>query len=134
MIKHADLNQVLFAGNVFYACTSPTIKLSILLLYRRIFVTPVVKSITFVVGCILAAWLVAVVFTQIFSCTPVEGSWKPTTARHCIDSIIFYEAVAISNVLLDFMLLLLPIPVVWKLNMSMRRKAQVCGIFLVGAL
>ena len=40
----------------------------------------------------------------------------------------------IFNVVSDFYLLILPIPVVWQLQMPSKRKIGVCAIFMTGIL
>ncbi|KAI0173626.1 hypothetical protein GGR52DRAFT_396627 [Hypoxylon sp. FL1284] len=124
---------MLYADNICYACCTAAVKMSVTLLYRRIFVTRPFKIITSILVAVLLAWMVAVVFTQAFSCDPVRGSWIPTEARKCIDSQKFYNAVGISNIIFDFTLLLLPLPMVWQLQMNTKRKIQVSAVFLVGA-
>jgi len=71
--------QIVYIDNIFYALTLPTIKLSILFMYRRIF--HLVKSFQYAlyaVGAIVLGWMISVVLTQIFSCNPVDGSWNLT--------------------------------------------------------
>jgi hypothetical protein len=125
---------MLYADNICYACVSAAVKLTVVLLYRRIFVTRVFKIITAVLSAIIICWWIAVLLTQVFSCRPVEASWKPALAESCIDTIMFYNAVTISNVILDVIILVLPLPMVWRLHMTSKTKLQVCGVFAVGAL
>ncbi|OTB07052.1 hypothetical protein M426DRAFT_93422 [Hypoxylon sp. CI-4A] len=124
---------MLYADNICYSCCTATIKLSVTLLYRRIFVTPIFKHITSVLIAVLVCWGTAIAFTQAFSCTPVEASWILAKTEHCIDSTKFYDAVGISNIIFDFTLLLLPLPMIWRLHMDTRRKIQVSCVFFVGS-
>lgn len=126
--------QMMFADNICYACTTAAIKTAIVLLYRRIFITPAFKRITLALLVILAMWWISVFFTQISFCTPVSSFWVVAEREHCIDSTMFYNAVTISNVIIDFTLLILPMPMVWSLHMDVRRKVQVSGVFLLGGL
>lgn len=126
--------QLLYADNILYTCCTASVKMSIVLLFRRIFVTRIFKHITAVLLVILTMWWIAVLLTQIFSCTPVDASWIPTKAETCVETLMFYNAVTISNVTFDFILLILPMPSVWKLQIDYKKKLQVCGVFLVGTL
>ncbi|OTA56583.1 hypothetical protein K449DRAFT_437790 [Hypoxylon sp. EC38] len=123
---------VLYADNICYGCCTATVKMSILLLYRRIFVTRVFKIVTAVLAGMLIVWWICILLFQIFSCTPVGAYWILGNAEYCLDLITLYNSLAISNIIWDFTLLLLPLPMVWRLNMMNRRKLQLCGIFLVG--
>jgi hypothetical protein len=113
----------MYVDNITYTCCTSAAKMSIIFLLRRIFVTSFFKHTTTV-------FIVA----QIFSCTPVDAAWLPAKTQTCIDNVAFYNAVAISNVVFDVTLLILPMPMVWKLQITHKKKFQVCGVFLVGAL
>jgi hypothetical protein len=45
-----------------------------------------------------------------------------------------YMALSVLNIVIDVITLVLPIPVVARLQMSRRRKITVCGIFATGGL
>jgi hypothetical protein len=124
----------MYVDNITYTCCTSAAKMSIIFLLRRIFVTSFFKHTTTVFIVILSGWWAAVLFAQIFSCTPVDAAWLPAKTQTCIDNVAFYNAVAISNVVFDVTLLILPMPMVWKLQITHKKKFQVCGVFLVGAL
>ena len=116
------------------------IKLSILLQYLRIF-APTRKGNMFIyVGahiCIwssLAMYLVETVF-EIDICTPREKIWNPLLdTGHCFDIYATFQATGIFNVISDFAILILPMPSVWKLQMSFKRKILMTAIFATGFL
>ncbi|KAJ0124653.1 hypothetical protein N8I77_005653 [Diaporthe amygdali] len=124
--------MVLYADNICYTCCTVTVKLSILLLLRRIFTTRPFRITTIVFAGILIVWWITVLCFQIFSCKPVHSFWDFTLQESCIDTTKFYNGVAISNIIFDFALLILPLPMVWQLQMSIRRKFQVSFIFVLG--
>lgn len=103
-------------------------------MYSRIFRVKPFQYVAAAVGLIVAGWMIGVVFAQIFTCTPVEGAWRITVARHCIDQIKFYYGNAIANLLTDVIILCLPLPLIWRLNMSTRKKRALSGVFLLGGL
>lgn len=76
----------------------------------------------------------AAFFPSIFSCYPIEKTWDSTIAGRCIDYGIVTLAIGILNVIMDFAILGLPMPLVWKLRMSTRRKAYLSAIFGVGCM
>lgn len=69
-----------------------------------------------------------------FACTPIRGFYDPSVPARCIDSPSFYWANASLNVITDVIILVLPIPVVWGLQMSIRRKIEITLLFLTGGL
>lgn len=126
--------QLVYIDNIFYALTLPTIKLSILLMYKRIFRVKPFQYATIAVGLIVLGWMIGVIFAQIFTCTPVEGAWNPAVVQHCIDQTKFYYGNAIANLLTDVIILCLPLPLIWRLQMTTHRKYALSGVFLLGSL
>lgn len=127
-------SQIVYIDNIFYALTLSTIKFSILLMYRRIFRSKTFRHVTLAVGLLVLGWMIGVVFAQIFTCTPVKGAWDPAVAQHCIGTTKFYYGNAIANLLTDVVILCLPLPLVWRLNITTHRKLAISGIFLLGGL
>ncbi|KAL2784039.1 hypothetical protein BJX66DRAFT_348679 [Aspergillus keveii] len=123
---------LVYIDNLFYALTLPTIKISILYMYHRLFPVRKFAYALIVVGLIVTGWMVSVVTVQIFTCTPVRGAWIPSAANHCINQTKFYYGNSVSNILTDVGILALPMPLIWQLKMSRRKKIAVTGILLMG--
>lgn len=56
-----------------YSLTITMVKISILMLYRRIFDTATFRLKSLIVGIICVAWFLVAVFTDIFQCRPFEA-------------------------------------------------------------
>ncbi len=70
-----------------------------------------------------------------YICTPRPAqSWLITVVSCSSKIYLTTDVQAVFNVVSDFYLLLLPIPVVWKLPLSTKKKIGVCGIFATGFL
>lgn len=123
---------MLYADNICYTCCTITVKLSILLIQRRIFTSRPFKIIAHVLTGIFVVWWITVLFTQIFSCMPVHSFWDFALRKSCINTTMFYNGVAISNIIFDFILLILPLPMIWQLQMTLKKKLQVSFIFILG--
>ena len=126
--------QLEYISKIDYALTFTFVKISILLLYRSIFAGRGFAIATNVVMAYVVAWGVAVVLVSIFSCTPVNGFWDVDIPSTCVSSIAFFEWTTLTNVLGDIMILVLPVRRVWKLQMNVRQKIAVSGMFLLGGL
>ena len=70
--------------------------------------------------------------TIIWSCTPVRKSWQPHEEGHCINYYAQCLAVALFDVLLDLLILLLPMPQVFRLQMKLSRKLLTAAVFASG--
>lgn len=124
------------ATMITYSLTITCVKVSILLLYRRIFTTTRFKKVSLVVGIACVLWLVIEVFMNIFQCRPFAAAFDPALlfTDHCIDLQSFYSGITIANLGLDVVVLYLPLHMVWKLKLPTKQKLMLSGIFLLGGL
>lgn len=71
-------------------------------------------------------------------CRPVSYYWTQyvdPTGGQCIFNLYpFYIGNAAANVTTDVIILLVPVPLVWKLQMRTTQKLLLCGIFMLGGL
>ncbi|KAI9818703.1 MAG: hypothetical protein M1832_004179 [Thelocarpon impressellum] len=119
---------------IFPACTGTT-KFSILLLYRRIFTVHRrrFEIALYVVGGLIIGWGVSGFFTTVFQCTPVNYLWVQEQGS-CINVEASLVALASINTTLNIAVLILPMPMVWRLHMPTKQKIAVCGVFVLGSL
>lgn len=111
-----------------------TLATAVLFLYHRIFPGKTFRNVLLVAGAIVFSWAMAAFFPSIMSCYPVEKAWDSSIPGRCIDYGIVTLVIGILNVIMDFAILSLPMPLLWKLRMSARRKAYLSGIFAVGCM
>ncbi|KAL9007899.1 MAG: hypothetical protein Q9173_006919 [Seirophora scorigena] len=124
--------RVISAGVVFYICSLAFTKLSILLLYRRVFPNRGFHALLWAVGLFVVAFTIANVCTVIFGCKPIAGGFNPFIKAKCIDHDIVILVVASMTTATDFIILLLPLPLVWQLRLPIARRLQLTFIFLLG--
>ena len=133
------------------------IKLSILLFYKRIFITPWFMGTANVFMGVVVAWLIAATFVSdvfsivcpdtetlqghIFSANPVDSWWnfgadkEPLLAfKPVINYQIFLVALAAIDIGLDVFTLLLPVPIIRSLKVSRTKKIYLLAIFALGFL
>ena len=53
---------------------------------------------------------------------------------HCIDQSLFITLASVFYMMADFAIYVMPMPLVWHLQMSRRRKVELSIVFLVGGL
>ena len=70
----------------------------------------------------------------ILPCIPVDGLWDVAIPAKCVSLLQFYIGQAVANIALDLILLLIPILLIRRLNMSRAQKIAVAGIFGLGIL
>ena len=60
--------------------------------------------------------------------------WKAETPGHCISKCNYFLDTAIPEVVTNFIILAVPLPYVWRLQMKRRQKILVTCIFALGGL
>ncbi|KFZ04994.1 hypothetical protein V501_08773 [Pseudogymnoascus sp. VKM F-4519 (FW-2642)] len=107
-------------------------KLSFLFLYLDIFPQRNFRIICWALIVHISAAIVALSFTTIFQCTPVKYSWDKTVPGSCINIKAFWYGQSGWNTLMDVIVLILPIPVIVKLQMNRRAKLGLLAVFILG--
>ncbi|KAK2849620.1 hypothetical protein FQN49_005575 [Arthroderma sp. PD_2] len=126
------LKYFTFAQYVYLILTA-TIKLTFLFFYRRVFSPQTLSNILITFGIVFVTVAhVAILFATVFSCNPVARAWDATRPGHCINpTILPYLSGGLSSAT-DLYVLILPIYPVWNLNMNIRRKIKLLGVFGLG--
>ncbi|KAL8847068.1 MAG: hypothetical protein Q9221_007887 [Calogaya cf. arnoldii] len=113
-------------------------KLSLLVFLYRIFrVNRNFRIATWAVGFMLVVWSLVSLLLMIFSCRPIKANWNvklyldPTT-RCYPKSYNILNIHGYCNVISDFALLFLPIPMLWKLQMTLKKKISLAAVFATG--
>jgi hypothetical protein len=112
-----------------------TIKLSTLFLYLRIFATGakfryiIYAALALVGGALLSAEL-----SLIFGCRPVKAFFVWNVHGECINLNAHQRAVSIINIFTDFLIVVIPVPVIWSLHLRLKQKLMVLAILSTGLL
>ena len=65
---------------------------------------------------------------------PIHGFWDVKSPRHCINSDHILLIPGTLNAVLDFFIVAIPLPLLWKLRTSTYQKWVLTGIFACGGL
>ncbi|KAJ5667373.1 hypothetical protein N7507_003237 [Penicillium longicatenatum] len=125
--------RTLYIEGILLTASLTVIKVSILLLYRRIFVTPWFQITVWVYIGVLLAWGVAIIIVRLLCTNPISQIWDPksvTPLRYDVGK--FSIAFAAMSLFFDLLVLCIPIPLIHHLQMSTRKKLKVIGIFWLG--
>ena len=128
--------KALDAAVLTYTLTITMVKISILLLYRRVFDTRHFGRATLTVGFACVSWLVAALLCLAFQCRTQAERYDADSlfSDECIDLKAYWVAVTGSNMALDFVVLGLPLCMIWNLGLAPSQKMALSGIFSLGAL
>ncbi|KAL8967516.1 MAG: hypothetical protein Q9183_002882 [Haloplaca sp. 2 TL-2023] len=123
-----------YGAGILAILTITAPKLSILFLYRRIFlVDKALRLASTIMLVICAAWCLASVLPLAFKCTPVKKAWQPLIEGHCINMKTYLLAEEIPNCIMDLVLVFLPVGVIKKLQLPTVQKINLCIIFALGS-
>ncbi len=130
--KNFSVVDILYGPTIFLA------KLSVLLLYLELFVVNTQARIMIAIGLtLITAQCLAQIIGNAITCVPKPGvSWLVADATYeCrVTSDLFGVIMGAIAVFSDLFVIYIPLPVVWQLRMSVRKKIGVSVIFLTGLL
>ncbi|OKL57532.1 hypothetical protein UA08_07094 [Talaromyces atroroseus] len=122
-------------ASVIYGLAICLTKVSVLCLYRRVF-SPVKWSVfdNIIIGLItvMICFYLSTDFAKIFECTPRARIWDKSVPGTCIDESVLLDTSGFFNTITDFIILVLPVHSVIKLQLSQVRKLLVIAVFTFG--
>ncbi|KAE8358075.1 hypothetical protein BDV27DRAFT_163926 [Aspergillus caelatus] len=135
-------NKLNLAFQITFAVASGLTKLSLLYFCRRLFGNAgrlvfnwhylfITGTIIIMYGCIIVFVLIL-----LLECRPLKAYWdlNPTYPYTCIDGRAFIFSVSIINIVTDLLCTLIPMTLIWKLQMKTRQKIAVGYLFGLGVL
>ncbi|KAL8953738.1 MAG: hypothetical protein Q9222_000420 [Ikaeria aurantiellina] len=131
----SDLTYILKMAYVF-SITAPlvmlSVKASLLLLYLRISPRRIFRR------CVLSLLILftvdAIIFSLLgaFECSPIDRAWIWNKPGHCKNWAFLLRAQGLWSLAEDIVILLFPMPTIWKLQMPRRRKTLLLAVFATG--
>lgn len=111
-------------------------KVSVLLLYLRVFTDKPSRIIAHCLIYILLAYIVAFSIATGLQCIPLEYQWNPTIpgGGSCFNVTLFWKSLSFPNIITDVIIMILPLPMVFSLQLSTGRKIGVLVVLLSGSL
>jgi hypothetical protein len=122
-------------GQMFCTAANLAVKSSILHLYLVIFPQERFRRACYVLLIITALFWIAVVLETFLLCKPVEYNWNKKIEGHCNKNLReVYMSAGITNLLIDFMIITMPMPLLVRLTLPTRKKIGLIAMFSVGAV
>ncbi|KAL9606349.1 MAG: hypothetical protein Q9179_000475 [Wetmoreana sp. 5 TL-2023] len=110
-------------------------KFSLLTFYIHIFAIRTFRYLAFFVAAIVSGWALSVVLETFLLCRPFAYNWDPSIKDFtCGDRNAAYIGAGSLNIATDLMVLCLPIPMVWNLQIPRRNKVILSAVFGMGLL
>lgn len=127
--------KLIIPFEALYGLTLMFVKLAVLRFYSRLFA----PSVCFTWGVRITAaavvmWMVSVVLETFLLCRPLAFNWDTTIDGVCGDRNAVFVIAGVTNMITDFMVLLLPVPCILKLQMPPGQKFGLLLVFCMGIL
>ncbi|KAF7945535.1 hypothetical protein EAE96_010302 [Botrytis aclada] len=122
--------KVLYADVLLCHLAYGVIKSSVVLFYKRIFISPRFQLLGNILLGFDICWLITATFGHAFSAWPVSNWWISFTTD--MDYEAFLISMAVFDLALDVVTLCLPVPAILRLQMNKKRKASLVAIFALG--
>ncbi|KAH6712105.1 hypothetical protein BKA61DRAFT_486494 [Leptodontidium sp. MPI-SDFR-AT-0119] len=122
-------------SGLFYGLSFMCTKLSILLLYLRLSPFWLFRITVWIVVVVTILYSVLGSFEFLFNCRPIAKNWDVTiSGGSCIEAFKVFTIHGVINILTDFVMLALPVLLVYKLQLPIKQKVAVAGLFMTGTL
>ncbi|KAF2729275.1 hypothetical protein EJ04DRAFT_580751 [Polyplosphaeria fusca] len=108
------------------------VKLTILAFYYQVFPIPNFQRVVIGTFAFVTAWSFGCWGVTTFGCTPISKWWVPEGPGSCINLIPFGIMANLLNILTDLFIFVIPLPMLWKLRVSLAKRLALCGIFSLG--
>lgn len=133
--------QYLWIYRLIYALVMLLVKTAILYEWKNLFVPKKIRNwffwaTTVMIAVNVIAYSVAIIMTCL-RCRPTTKIWQPWLDGHCSDLSTQKStdvATSFINLALDVVILLLPQPIIWRLNVTRQRRIGLVLVFSLGIL
>lgn len=128
----------MWLAHVLYKLGVSFIKSSICLLYLRIFTDKLFRILTWTTLALTAVFGIIISLATIFQCRPITATWDPNErskeATWCASTEALWYSSGTFFIITDLVLVILPIPLIWKIQRPLKEKLLLYVIFGIGLL
>ncbi|KAL5628618.1 hypothetical protein BROUX41_002009 [Berkeleyomyces rouxiae] len=125
--------QLILVSEVMYMCALAATKISIMVLYFRIFPSQKLRRLVWATSIFTILFTVASVLATIFQCQPAKAAWDFLVEGKCYTFVNFLYANAAVSLATDILVLAMPLPLLWRLTLPVRQRLAICSLFMLGA-
>jgi hypothetical protein len=120
---------------VIYCPAAYFTKVTLLLIVARIFTVRecVTRSIYIFVVALLVAYL-PMQITKTFICSPIKAFWDDSVHGSCLEQRKIFIADTTVGLVTDFIILILPIPLIWSLHAPLSKKMRISVLLGAGGI
>jgi hypothetical protein len=126
---------VFMVGPALYVPTAAASKLALLQIYKSIFMTRGVLLCCHILAGFIIFSAIAITPVPIFQCIPIDGAWdlRKNDTSQCIDVIQLFRYATLPMIITNIALIIIPIPEILRIQVSLKVRAGILGIFMLGS-
>ncbi|RKF64650.1 putative integral membrane protein [Erysiphe neolycopersici] len=128
-----QLVKPFYALQFLYIAVQVLAKISLLLVYQRIYPSSKFQRICTWGIAFVAMHGVAFTFTILFQCRPIESSWNPNINKKCLSAPAIGFAGAGFSIVEDLVIIILPLPQLLRLQVKTAQKIALIFMFSIGS-
>ncbi|KAL2823263.1 hypothetical protein BDW59DRAFT_163427 [Aspergillus cavernicola] len=110
------------------------VKLSLLVSYLRFFISSTFRYLNWAIIALILGWGLSFLIAMLVACIPLHAYWDttPDSSAECSDEQARTLAFTITNLVFDIIVLILPAPTFWKLQLPIRERLVLIGLMSLG--
>ena len=126
-----DMAKCVVVYEYVYTAAVLFVKTSILRFYYKTFPNRKFRILVITIEIFVLLWVLYSFVCFTVQCIPLSYAWTRTGPEHCFDLVAYVVASSVLNAITDFVIVILPMPLVWGLQMPNSRRLAICGTFLL---
>jgi len=122
-------------NDVLYLFAVMFIKISIFILYLRLFkVKRLFRYLDFTFMALTISYCTSLLLAIHFGCWPLAKTWNSSIPKKCVKLVAIDFTIGSFNIFTDAAILVLPLPLIWKLQITRARFIGLFAVFSTGVL
>ncbi|KAH8696377.1 hypothetical protein BGW36DRAFT_397944 [Talaromyces proteolyticus] len=110
------------------------VKVSLLISYLRFLTVSTFRHLSWAIIALILVWGLSFLITILVACRPLHAYWDTTldSSAECSNEQARTLAFTITNLIFDIIVLILPVPTLWKLQLPIRERLVLIGLMSLG--
>ncbi|KAM0801784.1 hypothetical protein BDR22DRAFT_971982 [Usnea florida] len=124
-----------YAAEPLWVSANTCVKLSILHLYKQLFPIRKFRIMVYAVMLLVVGFWTSTIVRMFFLCSPLAFYWdKSIKGGTCLNNYATSLSVSIINLILDLIVVALPMPMLWGLQVTTSKKIGLTTVFGIGGV
>ncbi|KAI0429253.1 hypothetical protein F5Y09DRAFT_310864 [Xylaria sp. FL1042] len=127
-------NILFYAHQPIYYISVSLTKVSIILFYFRLLPQQSYRAFLWTMMVVVILTGASSTIAGIFQCSPIAHAWNPNIPGTCFNQFALFFANGGLNIAQDLILYILPTRILWSMNLPLKQRVALIGVFVIGGL